>query len=104
MPVSYPPQHNRGRLFKNDRTKSPKAPAYTGTAVVDGVQYRVAAWINEPDERNATATISLHFESQDDAHQRRQAETEELKAREAPNQAPPRQAPLNDEPDDDIPF
>lgn len=101
MPVNYPPQANRGRLFKNDKTRNPKAPGYTGSCVVDGKQYRMAAWVNEPDERNATPTISLQFESQDDVDARKRAETDGLKAREAPNQSPPRPGPPDDS---DIPF
>jgi hypothetical protein len=104
MPANYPLQANRGRLFKNDQTRNPRAPGYTGSCVVDGKLYRIAAWINEPDDRNPRPTIALQFESQEDADARRQVATEAEQAREAPNQSPPRQATLIGEPDDDIPF
>lgn len=36
-------------LFRNDRKEKEKQPDYTGSAEVDGVKHRVAAWINEKD-------------------------------------------------------
>lgn len=38
---------NSGVLFRNDDKKSEKSPDYTGTAMIDGVEKRLAAWIKE---------------------------------------------------------
>jgi hypothetical protein len=38
---------NSGVLFRNDDKKSEKSPDYTGSAMIDGVEKRLAAWIKE---------------------------------------------------------
>lgn len=38
---------NRGVLFRSDNKESDKHPDYTGKINVDGVDKRLAAWINE---------------------------------------------------------
>ena len=35
-----------GALFKNDKKTSDKAPEYTGTIMIEGISYRLAAWLN----------------------------------------------------------
>jgi uncharacterized protein (DUF736 family) len=34
-----------GALFKNDRKTADNHPDYTGSAVIDGVEYWVSAWV-----------------------------------------------------------
>jgi uncharacterized protein (DUF736 family) len=36
---------NRGVLFRDEKRTNEKAPEYTGTINVDGVEKRIAAWI-----------------------------------------------------------
>jgi hypothetical protein len=38
---------NGGSLFRNKQKKDAKSPEYGGSAVVNGVEYKVSAWINE---------------------------------------------------------
>lgn len=38
---------NSGVLFRNDDKKSDKSPDYTGSAMIDGVEKRLAAWIKD---------------------------------------------------------
>lgn len=38
-------RNNDGALFKNDRKQSENHPDYTGSAVIDGVEYWVSAWV-----------------------------------------------------------
>jgi uncharacterized protein (DUF736 family) len=38
---------NRGVLFRDEKRTNEKAPEYTGTINVDGVEKRLAAWIKE---------------------------------------------------------
>jgi hypothetical protein len=45
--VAYEAKPNTGSLFKNDKMKHEKSPAYTGTVNIDGVEYYQSAWINE---------------------------------------------------------
>lgn len=42
--MSYTPKSNSGTLFRNYDKKSGKSPDLSGTAVIDGVEYRIAAW------------------------------------------------------------
>lgn len=38
---------NSGALFKNERKTKDNQPDYTGTAEIDGKQWRLSAWIKE---------------------------------------------------------
>jgi len=38
---------NSGALFRNDRKETDKQPDYTGEARIEGVEYRLSAWLNE---------------------------------------------------------
>lgn len=38
-------RNNDGALFKNDRKEQDNHPDYTGSAVIDGVEYWVSAWV-----------------------------------------------------------
>jgi len=39
--------NNRGALFKNDKQGNEKRPDYKGDLNVEGVEYRVSAWIKK---------------------------------------------------------
>lgn len=45
--MAYETRDNSGALFKNQRKEQPNHPDYNGTAVVDGVEYFMNAWIKE---------------------------------------------------------
>jgi hypothetical protein len=38
---------NGGSLFRNKSKKDAKSPEYGGSAVINGVEFKVSAWINE---------------------------------------------------------
>jgi uncharacterized protein (DUF736 family) len=38
-------RNNDGALFKNDRKTAENHPDYTGSAVIEGVEYWVSAWV-----------------------------------------------------------
>ena len=58
---------NSGSLFINSYKERDAQPDWTGSALIDGVEYRLAAWENEG--RNGTY-LSLKFESKADADAR----------------------------------
>lgn len=41
---------NSGILSLNKYKKTDKQPPYTGTATINGVEYRIAAWVNEKED------------------------------------------------------
>lgn len=43
--MAFQQKNNSGSLFKNDKKQTDKHPDYKGTAIVDGVNKNLAAWI-----------------------------------------------------------
>jgi hypothetical protein len=60
--MSYQHKDNSGSLFKNDKRESDKHPNAKGSAVIDGVEYWVSAWVNDG---NKGKYQSLKFERKD---------------------------------------
>lgn len=50
---------NGGALFKNNRRTNDKAPDYNGDVMVDGTEYRIAAWVKK--DKNGNSYFSLSF-------------------------------------------
>ena len=46
----YEHKENSGSIFRNDKEGKETRPDYTGTAKVDGVNYRIASWVNTTQE------------------------------------------------------
>lgn len=38
---------NSGALFRDKERRSERAPEFTGPAMIDGREYRIAAWVKE---------------------------------------------------------
>lgn len=94
--MPYEPRDNSGSLFKNDRKTSEKHPDYSGTAVINGEEFYIDAWIKEPVGRKKFLSISFKSKGQ-----RRQAPARELPRRPAPSRPTP---PPAYEPDADPDF
>ena len=45
--MAYEQRENSGALFRNEKGDNPKRPDYRGEALVDGVEYRVSAWVKD---------------------------------------------------------
>jgi uncharacterized protein (DUF736 family) len=76
-----------GVLFKNDKKGTDKRPDYRGTAVINGVDLNISAWL-KASKKTGDKFLSLRFESK--------------------TAAPPKRAPVMDETpfddDKDLPF
>jgi uncharacterized protein (DUF736 family) len=53
-----------GALFKNDKRGNDKAPDYSGDCMVDGREYRLAAWIKE--SKGGSKFMSLAFTAKEE--------------------------------------
>ena len=60
----YEHKENSGSIFRNDKEGKEARPDYTGTAKIDGVDYRVASWVNTTQE--GKEYLSLKFELQEE--------------------------------------
>lgn len=49
---------NSGAMFRNDK-KSDKHPDYSGNCVINGVEFKVAAWVKRPDGREPFMSLSF---------------------------------------------
>ena len=58
----YEHKENSGSIFRNDKEGKEARPDYTGTAKIDGVDYRVASGVNTTQE--GKEYLSLKFELQ----------------------------------------
>lgn len=47
MPAEMHDYKNKGTLFKNDKGDNPARPDYSGMLDVNGLKYRMAAWVKE---------------------------------------------------------
>lgn len=57
--MAYEQRDMSGSLFKNDKDGNERRPDYTGKAMVDGEEYRIAAWVKEG--RGGKKFLSLSF-------------------------------------------
>ena len=75
---------NSGALFRNDRKEKETQPDYTGECRIEGVEYRLSAWLNE--SKNGKKYMGLKLTAKDDM----------------PQQKSPQEKPADF--DDDLPF
>jgi len=86
---------NNGVLFKNDQKQGDNHPDYKGSAMVDGVDYWLSAWINI--SKNGNKYMSLKLNPKEQVHnQGVQGAQQQV------NQQPPQQ--MQQQSFDDIPF
>lgn len=81
--MSYEHKPNTGSLFKNDKRETEAQPNARGSALIEGVEYWVAAWTNV---KGDTKYQSLKFSRKDE------------------NVAPKPAAPKEEDFDDFLPF
>lgn len=66
--MAYEQRDNSGSIFVNDRKEKDNHPDRTGTAMIDGVMYRIAGWLKQGQKG---PFLSLAFKPmEDDQHSR----------------------------------
>ena len=63
--MAYEPKDMSGSLFRNDRKESDSHPDYKGSALINGVDHWLDAWINK--DRNGNSYMSLKLKPKDGA-------------------------------------
>jgi hypothetical protein len=55
-------RNNEGAIWGNTRKEKDTHPDFTGNAVVDGVEYKIAAWKRRPDANPKAPSLKFKFE------------------------------------------
>jgi uncharacterized protein (DUF736 family) len=71
--MAYEQRDNTGSLFKNDRKESDTHPDYKGSALINGVDHWLDAWINT--DRNGSKYMSLKLKPKSDVARAANADT-----------------------------
>jgi len=69
--MAYEQRDNTGSLFKNDRKEADTHPDYKGSALLNGVEHWLDAWINTA--KDGSKYMSLKFKRKDAAQSKQQA-------------------------------
>lgn len=83
--MAYEQRDMNGSLFKNDRKEKDTHADYRGSALINGDEYWLDAWINK--DRNGNSYMALKF-----------------KAKDAASNGRPQSASFETDLDDDVPF
>jgi len=54
--------NNRGAIWGNAHKKKDTHPDFTGNAMVDGVEYKIAAWKRKPQASAKAPSLTFKFE------------------------------------------
>ncbi len=57
--MSYETRDNTGKLFKNEKKEKDSHPDYTGTALVNGVEHYMDAWLKTSDSGRKWMSFSF---------------------------------------------
>jgi hypothetical protein len=55
-------RNNEGAIWGNTRKQKDTHPDFTGNAIVDGVEYKIAAWKRRPDANPKAPSLKFKFE------------------------------------------
>lgn len=64
----YEQKDNSGALFVNDKGENESRPDRTGDAMIDGVMYRMAGWVNT--SANGKQYLSMKFTPKDEVQKK----------------------------------
>lgn len=85
--MSFKTKDNTGSLFKNEDKANPNGPDYSGSAMVDGVDYFFDAWLKTAETGRRWMSFSF-----------------KAKTKQAGKPAPTTQSPRRNSQDDEAPF
>ena len=68
--------NNRGAVWKNSKREKDTHPHWTGTAMVDGVEYWVSAWKKRDDAGEKAPSISFTFKLKEETKKAAKASRE----------------------------
>jgi hypothetical protein len=54
--------NNRGAIWGNQKKQKETHPDFTGNAMVDGVEYKIAAWKRKPQASAKAPSLTFKFE------------------------------------------
>lgn len=77
---------NSGAIWKNERREKDTHPHFTGSALIDGVDYWVSAWKRDTDAKPNSPALKFSFRPKEERKQ------------------PPKDHVAEEPLDDDIPF
>jgi uncharacterized protein (DUF736 family) len=60
--MSEQKKNNTGALFTDEKRTNDKAPHYRGTALVNGIEMKMSAWINVA-QKTGKKYLSINFEA-----------------------------------------
>jgi hypothetical protein len=95
--MAYEQRDLTGSLFKNDRKEKDTHAEYRGSALIEGAEYWLDAWVNQ--DRNGNKYMSLKFkrkEAREDAPRQQGGG--------GTSQSRPQPAAFDTDLDDDVPF
>ena len=55
-------RNNEGAIWGNKRKEKDTHPDFTGNAVIEGVEYKIAAWKRRPDANPKAPSLKFKFE------------------------------------------
>ena len=62
--MAYEQKDNSGSLFRNERKEKDTHPDHTGTALIDGREYYISAWIKE--KKDGGKFFSMSFKPKEE--------------------------------------
>jgi uncharacterized protein (DUF736 family) len=72
--MSEQKKNNTGALFTDEKRTNDKAPHYRGTAVVNGIEMQMSAWVNVA-QKTGKKYLSINFETPKQQTQTQQTQT-----------------------------
>ncbi len=74
--MAFEQRENTGSLFKNERKEKDNQPDYKGTAMINGLQLEIGAWVKEA-KTTGKKYFSLSFKAKEEHQVTQQAKPQQ---------------------------